>query len=112
MSIENFPFDVLPQDLQSLQQQETGGGQSDLREYLTLKNMLEEKKRKLIEDKKKTSRQKILNKMKQNRRMSLEPEDDSDQKIEALQLLVRSHCLRQVLPEPAQEGSQLGAASE
>ena len=91
MSIENFPFDVLPQDLQSLQQQETGGGQSDLREYLTLKNMLEEKKRKLIEDKKKTSRQKILNKMKQNRRMSLEPEDDSDQKIEALQLLVRSN---------------------
>ena len=53
--------------------------------------MLEEKKRKLIEDKKKTSRQKILNKMKQNRRMSLEPEDDSDQKIEALQLLVRSN---------------------
>ena len=57
-----------------------------MKEYLKLKKLLEEKKRKLLEDQKKSSRQQILNKMKQNRRMSVvEPEDNPDQKIEALQ---------------------------
>ena len=74
-----------------------------MKEYLKLKKLLEEKKRKLLEDQKKSSRQQILNKMKQNRRMSVvEPEDNPDQKIEALQLLVNSNindALLQQKPE-------------
>ena len=72
-------------DLQSFQQfQQVKGTRDDLQEYLRLKKMLEEKR-------KKTSRNQILSKLKQNRRMSVEPEDDPEQKIRALNLLVKSN---------------------
>ena len=83
--------DIDMEELKKFQNfQEVQNSNSDVAKYLKIKDLLESLgSKQSLEERKKASRQKIMDKLLQNRRLSVE--DDSDEKINALQMLVRSN---------------------